>query len=414
VTSRERIISAIQHRESDRLPIDFGSMGASGIQAVAYNKLKAYLGITTGQTRVFDIMLQLAEPEEWILNRFGADAINAGQGFAPDQWKDETLSDGSSCQIPDWVDIQKQGNERVIRNEEGTIVARMVQGGQGFSQTCWPLAHNDWTMHLEDLPEQASSICWRVLPEPIFRGGVSDANLERIENHLNNLRRSSDRAIVGPIGTSLFAAAGGFRGIDNLLMDLVTEQAKVEALLDKIVELHITRLGRLLPAFSNNVDLVWIGDDLGMETGPFFSPKLFREILKPRYKIIVDYIKSTNPNLKVFLHCCGSIYQLLGDLIEIGFDVINPVQISAKDMKPAKLKREFGSVITFWGGGCDTQHVLPRATPQQVKDHVRRNIDIFAPGGGFVFNQVHNILAEVPPENVVAMYEAAREYSESK
>ncbi|MHC4796961.1 MAG: uroporphyrinogen decarboxylase family protein, partial [Planctomycetota bacterium] len=318
MTSRERIISAIQHQESNRLPIDFGSMGASGIQAVAYNKLKAYLGVTAGQTRVFDTMLQLAVPEDWILNRFSADAINAGQGFAPHQWKDDTLSDGSSCQIPSWVNIQKRGNERIILNEEGTIVARMVQGGQGFSQTCWPLAHDDWTAHLDDLAEQASSICWRVLPEPIFQGGVSDTNLVRIVNHLKNLRLCSDRAIVGPLGTSLFAAAGGFRGIDNLLMDLVTEQSQVETLLDKIVELHITRLDRLLPAFSNNVDLVWIGDDFGMETGPFLSRKMFCEVFKPRYKIIIDHIKRTSPNIKVFLHCCGSIYQLLGDLIEIG------------------------------------------------------------------------------------------------
>jgi len=121
----------------------------------------------------------------------------------------------------------------------------------------------------------------------------------------------------------------------------------------------------------------------------------------------VQYIRKTSPSIKVFLHSCGSIRKLLPDLIEAGFDVINPVQISAVGMAPAELKREFGNAITFWGGGCDTQQVLSRGTPQQVRDHVRRNIDIFAPGGGFVFNQVHNILAEVPPANVVAMYEEA-------
>jgi uroporphyrinogen decarboxylase len=215
---------------------------------------------------------------------------------------------------------------------------------------------------------------------------------------------------VLPIGTSLFAAAAGFRGVDNVLMDLVAEPAQLEALLDKIIELHLARLDVLLPAFADNVDLVWIGDDLGMETGPFFSPKLFREVFKPRYRIIVDHVKKTSPGLKVFLHSCGSIYKFLEDLIEIGFDVINPVQISARDMEPAALKREFGDAVTFWGGGCDTQHVLPRATPQQVRDHVRRNIEVFAPGGGFVFCPVHNILSDVPPENILAMYEAAIEY----
>jgi uroporphyrinogen decarboxylase len=155
------------------------------------------------------------------------------------------------------------------------------------------------------------------------------------------------------------------------------------------------------------VDLIQLGDDLGTEGGPFFSVGMFREYFKPRYKTIIDHVKKLSPNMVVFLHCCGSIAPLLGDLIEVGVDVINPVQIAARNMDPAMLKREFGSSITFWGGGCDTQQVLSRGTPQEVRDHVRRNIDILAPGGGFVFDQVHNILAEVPPENVVAMYEEA-------
>jgi uroporphyrinogen decarboxylase len=144
-----------------------------------------------------------------------------------------------------------------------------------------------------------------------------------------------------------------------------------------------------------------------MQSGPIFSPDTFRQLFKPRYQQITRHVKQLKPHLKIFLHCCGGVYPLIGDLIESGFEILNPVQIAAKDMEPAKLKKEFGQNITFWGGGCDTQTILPRATPQQIKDHVKRNIDIFAPGGGFVFAQVHNILAEVPPENVVAMYEAA-------
>jgi len=176
---------------------------------------------------------------------------------------------------------------------------------------------------------------------------------------------------------------------------------------DKLVEVHLDGLDRLLPALGDNADLISLGDDLGMERGLLFSPKMYRRFFKPRHKLIIDHIKRLSPNLKVFLHSCGSIYSLLGDLVEVGVEVINPVQISAKDMEPAKLKREFGADLTFWGGGCDTQAILPRATPEQVKDHVRRNIDAFAPGGGFVFAQVHNILAEVPAANIVAMYEAA-------
>ena len=157
---------------------------------------------------------------------------------------------------------------------------------------------------------------------------MSDTNLERITRHLENLRRSREQAIVLPLGTAVFAAAAGFRGVDHVLMDLVAEPARLEMLLDKIIELHLARIDRLLPALADHVDLVWIGDDLGIETAPFFSPKLFRELFKPRYRIIVEHIKETSPGLKVFLHSCGSIYKYLEDLIEIGFDVINPVKIA--------------------------------------------------------------------------------------
>ncbi|UCC99848.1 MAG: hypothetical protein JSW66_08180, partial [Phycisphaerales bacterium] len=357
-----------------------------------------------------DVMLQLAEPEDWALERFSSDAINGGYDFAPEEWIDWTLADGSACQIPNWVHVERRCEEQVIFNEEGEIVARMVEGGHGFSQVCWPLAREDWTTCLDDLACHTKSICWRSLPESIFKGGLDEANLKRITSHLKNLRRNREQAIVLATGTALFAAACGFRGVDKVLMDLAAAPARPEALLDKIVELHLARIGRLLPAFADNVDVVWIGDDLGMEIGPFLSPQMFRDVFKPRYRIIVDHVKKTSPQAKVFLHSCGSIYKLIPDLIEIGFDILNPVQISARDMEPARLKCEFGDVITFWGGGCDTQHVLPWATPQQVRDHVRHNIDVFAPGGGYVFCPVHNILSDVPPENIVALFEAAMEY----
>ncbi|MCL2330419.1 MAG: methyltransferase, partial [Phycisphaerae bacterium] len=243
--------------------------------------------------------------------------------------------------------------------------------------------------------------------EPLYDDGLSDANLERIAQHVANLRATSSRAIMIAFGANLFEWASYLRRIDNFLMDLAAEPAAAEALLDKLVEAHIANIDRLIPVLGDNVDLIQLGDDLGTEHGPFFSPKMYRQFFKSRHKAIIDRIKKHNPNIAIFLHCCGSVYDLLPDLIEAGFEVLNPVQIAARNMEPAKLKKEFGKDLTFWGGGCDTQAILSRGTPQEVKDHVRRNIDILAPGGGFVFNQVHNILAEVPPENVVAMYEAA-------
>jgi len=156
-------------------------------------------------------------------------------------------------------------------------------------------------------------------------------------------------------------------------------------------------------------DVLRFGDDLGTDNGPFMAPATYRRLFKPRHAALCDYVHR-HSGMKTFLHSCGSIYRLLPDLVEAGYDVINPVQTACRDMEPERLKREFGKAVTFWGGGCDTRRVLNRGTPQEVRDHVRRRIDILAPGGGFVFNTVHNILPEVPPENVAAMFEAVREY----
>lgn len=407
MTSRERILAAVNHQEPDRVPIDCGAMRSTCIQAIAYNRLKGHLGLHTGHTRVYDIVQQLAEPESWYLERFGIDAINAGREFAPDRWADWTLPDGSQCQVPAHIRLRRDGGDWVACNSEGEPIARMIQGATYFSQTCWPLACDNWTDYLNDLSGQMNKVSWAGLAEPLYEDGLSEANLQRIARHLRQLRERHDRAIMIPFGGNLFEWGTILRRMDNFLLDLAGEPAKAEALLDKLVEGHLEKLGRLLPAVGDLVDIIQLGDDLGTQTGPFLSPKMFRQMFKPRYQAVIRRIRELSPHLKVFLHSCGGIQPLIGDLIEAGFDIINPVQIAARDMQPERLKREFGRNVTFWGGGCDTQTTLPRGTPQEVKDHVRRNIDAFAPGGGFVFAQVHNILAEVPPENVVAMYEAA-------
>jgi len=382
-------------------------MRSTGIQAIAYNRLKAHLGIRDGRTRVFDMVQQLAEPEAWYLDRFRIAAVNAGREFAPDGWKGWTLPDGSPCEVPAYCDLRREGEDWVVYNAEGVAVGRMIAGATYFSQDCFPMADDDWEDRLADLPRQMGRVCWASMAEPIYEGGLSDANLKRIGAHLAALRRQSDRAIMIAFGANLFEWGSFLRRMDNFLLDLAAEPAKAAKLLDKLVEAHLAGLDRLLPVLGDNVDLIQLGDDLGTEGGPFFSPEMYRELFLPRHRAIVSHIKRKAPRIKVFLHSCGSLYKLLPSLIEAGFDVVNPVQISAHEMEPERLKREFGRDIAFWGGGCNTQSVLPRGTPQQVKDDVRRNIDALAPGGGFIFCQVHNILSEVPPANIVAMYEAA-------
>ena len=175
------------------------------------------------------------------------------------------------------------------------------------------------------------------------------------------------------------------------------------------MERHLSSLEKICQAVGDVVDVIRLGDDLGMNTGPLMSPETYRKLFKPRHKILCGYIKA-NSSMHTFLHSCGSIYKLLPDLIDAGFEIINPVQTNARDMQPERLKNEFGADVTFWGGGADTRSVLNQGTPAQVKDHVRENIEILSPGGGFVFNTIHNILPDVPPENIVAMFEAIDEY----
>ncbi len=407
MTPRERILAAVQHRETDRLPIDCGAMRSTGIQAIAYHRLKQHLGIHTGHTRVYDIIQQLAEPEEFYLEQFGIDAINAGREF-PAEWKPWVLPDGSPCEVQATLTLCQEDGDWLAAGANGLARARMIGGSTYFSQDHWPLMRDDWQDELAALPQLMAATCWGGLAEPIYAGGLGEENLQRISAHVQQLRATSDRAIMIAFGANLFEWASYLRRMDNFLMDISTKPAAADALLDKLVEAHMAGLDRLLPALGDNVDLIQLGDDLGTQKGPFFSVAMFRRFFKPRYRTIIERIRRHNPKVIVFLHSCGSIYDYIPDLIEVGFQVLNPVQIGAKNMDPERLKREFGRDVTFWGGGCDTQHVLSRGTPAEVRDHVRRNIDILAPGGGFVFNQVHNILAEVPPENVIAMYEAAR------
>ena len=198
--------------------------------------------------------------------------------------------------------------------------------------------------------------------------------------------------------------------MDNFLMDLFLQPDEVARLLDALVEHHMATLEKVCNAVGDVVDIVKFGDDLGTNQGALMPAETYHELFYPRHKAMCDYVKS-HSRMKILLHSCGSISLLLPDLIRAGFEIINPVQINARDMDPAFLKREFGRDVTFWGGGVDTQSVLNNGTPEQVREQVLRHLAIFSEGGGYVFNTVHNIMPDVPPENIVAMFDAVNEFS---
>ena len=411
MNSRERILAAIDHREPDGVPVDMGATPSSGISAVAYHNLKQDLGIATGHTRVYDVVQQLAQPEDDILDRYHIDAIDIGRAFntADSDWYDITLPNGIGVQFPAWFrPVQNPDGSWDAFAPDGTRIATMPYSANFFDQTFYPYL-DGYPASYANLAELMPKVLWSGLVHSPWDHAHEADFWSQLRAKALHLRATSDRALMIVVGCNLFEWGTFLRRIDNFLMDLVTEQAQVERLLDALVEIHLATLEKVCQAVGDVADIVRFGDDLGTDRGPFMAPAIYRDLFKPRHKIMTDYVRE-HSQMHTFLHSCGSIYKLMPDLIEAGFEVFNPVQISSRDMEPEKLKRDFGRDVTFWGGGCDTRRILNRSTPEQVRDHVRRNIEAFAPGGGFVFNTVHNILPDVPPANIEALFAAVDEY----
>lgn len=411
MTSRERILSAIGHREPDRVPIDLGSTPSSGISAIAYNRVKQHLGLREGHTRVYDVVQQLAQPEDVMLDRYGIDVVDVGRTFhqAPSSWRGVNLFDGSRAEYPAWFHpTPTPGGGWIALHADGTEIAVQLKNMNFFDQTCFPWL-DDYPADFSRLRAAMGKVHWAALAHsPWDAAGEPDFWTQLRANALQ-LRASTDRAIMVVVGCNLFEWGTFLRRMDNFLMDLIAEPEQVARLLDALVEIHLETLRKVCTAVGDIVDICRFGDDLGMETGPFMAPAIYRALFKPRHTILCDYVHR-HSSMHTFLHSCGSIYALMPDLIEAGFEIFNPVQTSCRDMDPIGLKASFGRDITFWGGGCDTRAVLNHGTPSQVRDDVRRRIEILAPGGGFVFNTIHNILPDVPPENVEAMFAAVAEY----
>ena len=409
MTSRERVLNAINHKETDRVPIDLGATPSSTISAIAYNNLKKHLKITNGHTWVYDVVQQVVLPEEWCINRFNVDVIDIAQAFLNnEEWYQALLPDGSWADYPKWFRPVpgENGSQEVYKN--GVLIARMPQGATFYDQTFFPFL-DGYPESFENLDKAMEMVHWAALVHTPWDRADRKDFWASLREAAKSLRKNTDKALLIVCGCNLFEWGTFLRRIDNFLMDLYLEPRKVEALLDALLEIHLATLEKVCQSVGDLVDIIRLGDDLGMDTGPFMAPEIYRKFFKPRHKAMCDFIKK-NSNMHIFLHSCGSIHKLIPDLIEAGFEILNPVQTSAKDMEPERLKREFGNDVVFWGGGCNTRKILNFASPQEVKVHVKKRLEVFSKQGGFVFNQEHNIMPDVPPENIVAMYEAIEEF----
>ena len=356
------------------MPIDFGGL-VSSLHHEAYRSLMQYLGMPVDEIPIMDMFQQIVDPAPALKDRFHADIV----GFFPHDAADfEFKLDSATDSFVD----------------EWGVVYRRPPGGYWYDLAGHPLTEGT----MEELQELR-------FPDP--------RDPHRVKGMADEARRllsETDKALMihAPIG-GVFEQSYWLRGLESLFLDMAYNKTYVEALAERVVEWLLEFWDLVLDEVGPYVDVVELSDDLGGQHGPLFSPQLYREIYKPRHRRLADLIHSKT-EARIFLHCCGSIRWAIPDLIESGIDIINPVQVSARDMETDGLKRDFGQDIVFWGGGADATKVLPLGTPQDVREEVKRRIRDLAPGGGFVFAPIHNIQADVPPENIVALFEAAYEF----
>jgi len=406
MTSRERVLAALNHQESDRVPVDLSGHRSSGIAAMAYARLRDHLGLPRKSIRVYDPVQQLAIVDEDVLQRFQVDTIELGRAFALEDkyWTEWALPDGTPCLMPVWAKPERHNGEWVLRSRVSRrVIARMPENVWYFEQAHYPFLEQDDLDHIEAAVPEAMWTAVASPPGPIASGPDGP---QALREGARRLRQQTDRAVIGLFGGNLLEFGQFLYRNDNFFMLLAGEPERAHRFLDKLLEMHLRNLDSFLAAAGDSIDVILFGDDLGMQSGPQVSPLMYREFFKPREQVMWKRVKQRTPHLRIMLHCCGGVREILPDLIDAGLDAINPVQITCRGMDAPGLKRDFGAQMTFWGGGCDTRDVLAKGTPAQVREHVRRQVDIWRPGGGFVFQQVHNIMADVPSANIVAMYAA--------
>ncbi|MDH7501544.1 MAG: uroporphyrinogen decarboxylase family protein [Verrucomicrobiota bacterium] len=379
MTSRERVLTALDHKTPDRVPIDLGG-NQTGIHKNAYRSLVAHLGIKD-EVRIMDAVQQLAAPCEELLERFHVDTryIHAG---APASWNGGIVKAERDGRV--WHDLTDEFGVRWSMPEDAPYYMDI---------TLHPLADAKLA-DIDDFP-------WPRGDDPTRFAGLRERALR--------IRNETPYAVVSGISGVVYEICWYMRGLEQWFCDLLTQPEFCAAMLDHTLKFWLDWFRLFLDEVGDVVDVIMIGDDLAGQNGPLFRPDIYRQIVKPREKRLVQYIRSRT-NARIWYHTCGSCMEFIPDLIDNGIDILNPVQVSARNMNPAELKRRFGNQLAFWGGGCDTQHVLSRGTPAEVAANVRENMRALMPGGGYVFNNVHNIQGEVPPENIVAMFDTAYEF----
>ena len=379
MNSRQRILKSLNNQTPDRIPIDLGGF-QTGIHKNAYRDLIDYLGFKE-EIHILDPVQQLAKPSEAVLQRFHVDTRYIC-AKAPSRFKGEISKNNRDGHV--WHDL---------KDEFGVVWSMPDDQNLYMDISHHPLADASIEM-IDDYP---------------FPDGSDSTRFDSVRSEAKKLQKETNYAICTGIGGVVYEYCWYLRGLERWFMDMLERPSFCEKLLDKMLRFWMDYYTGFMAEVGDLVDVVMIGDDLSGQYGPLFSPDFYRSVVKPRQKKLVQHIKSMT-DAKIWYHTCGNCRVYIPDLIDNGVDILNPVQTSAEGMDGIELKSEFGGKISFWGAGIDSQHILPFSTPEKVAEEVRRNLAIFKRGGGYVFNNIHNIQAGVPAENIVAMYDTAYEY----
>jgi len=380
MNSRQRLLTTLNHQQPDRIPLDLGATQVTGIHHVAYQGLRQGLGLPAREPIICDSIQGLALPDEDVISRLGVDV----RGLFP-------------LNSHNWNVIEhSRGKYWIYQDEWGITHRRPYPDGLYFSIWQVPLNRPDLiAADIQNYDWPDFGAFWRI-----------DGLREQAEAY----RAAGYAVMIKDPFAGIFEMAQRIVGMENILLMMATDAALAGVLFEKLSELKLDFWEMALPQLADVIDVISQADDYGSQTSQLISPRMYRQQLKPHWQVIFTRIQQLAPNAYRFFHSCGNVHPLIPDFIELGVQILNPVHIKATGMEPAALKQDFGDVLTFWGGGIDTQDTLPYGTPQQVKDEVRHNIEALAPGGGYVFNTVHNIQADVPVKNILAMYEAFQEY----
>jgi uroporphyrinogen decarboxylase len=386
MNSSERLIAALNHREPDRIPYDLAGTTVTGISKKAYTRAMQFRGFSFDyDKKEIDPIQQIVTPVEGVLQQLNSDIRRIGSRRIPDFEEIVSVKEGVSELTDAWGCQWKMDESR----------------DHYFNQCSFPLAH--YSSIDEGLQHYRA-------PDLSLHSGVILRDLEEQIRNAGDYGIVADRNCAGLTETSL-----RIRGYENWYLDTITDPAGVEKLMDLILAYKFNYWNLVIDWLTDNdlqhkVHVAAECDDLGTQTSTLLDPDYLRQAVIPRFGQLWSHIKKRLPHVKIFMHTCGSVRELLPDLMEAGLDIYNPVQFTAANMELAGLKRDFGKDLVFWGGGVNTQSTLRNSSPELVKDEVKRIIDIMAPGGGFVFAPVHNIQDDVPPENFWAMWDTLMEY----